>query len=1112
MAVLAIAAGGAALGSQIAATTMLPLWLSQSAASIGWAVGSLIGNQLFGPKVPDQNVQGPRFSDLRIQSSAYGQMIPIVAGRYPVAGNIIWSTEVREVATTTTQESGGKGGGGQTVTQTTYSYFVDVAILLCEGEAVGVPRIKFNGELKFDVSDSATSESVMASALNATAIRFYPGTETQDIDPLIESHEGADTPAYRGIAYLVIEGLDVTEYGGRIPQIDAEVVMAGSEADLAVATVATLTTSDGSTAVVLGRQGDVYAGAVTSGGATSRWNFYSGSKLGTFTPATYTFIPCGLTADNECIVTGSFSGVMTVLHEDGTTTAYSGGYANLGSGILSTFYAPGIVAESSSVWWCRGDSGSSNSFFRSTVGTSSLTTTQLSSVYCYQLARNACGIAGRCYMQASSSSGGTKYMGYVDTSSSSLVLLVQVTTTGGICVSSDGYVWMGPSDSTAERKTVCKYSSDGTLLLTVDIDNTEGLTSGWSPFEDRSGMIWAIGIVSGSNKRAYQIHPTTGDIIARSGTFIGSMLGFTEDNRAVIWDSSTGSFLLKEIEPLPRITAGTTSVSTFITSLASRVGISASELDLTELASDVLRGYAISRRDILRSALSPLQIAFTFDALESDGQIEFRKRGGSVVADIPEDDLGARMYGEDPPPKVANSRKLETELPKEVAVQYIDSSAMYEVGSQYARRLTGQSSDPASLDLTIVLSAEEAAQLAELILYERWTSRNQIEITLSRKWSHLEPADVITVTADGITYTLRIDEKNESGGLIRLSCVTEDVSVYSPVATGVSLPDNGLVVSATGPTVLRCLDIPLLRDVDESAGFYAAAAGYYSGWPGAELWVSRDDGATWEQTQTSFLESSVIGTALTVLPNFSGGNVFDELSTVDVQVFGGTLSSATEALVQSGTNTCYLGGEILSFKTATLVSTGRYTLSGLRRGRKGTEQYMSTHAIGEQFVMLSTSTTKRVRLETADIGASLLYKAVTFGQNISEAVEIPFTPAANGLEPLSPVEIRAGRSAAASWDITIAWKRRARKNAEWRSYADVPLDDSPEAYVVEIYTSSAFTTLKRTISGISSATTTYTSAQQVTDFGTNQTTIYVKVYQVSATTGNGFAASATLTV
>lgn len=1084
---------------------------SASAVAVAYAAYQAY-NLLRTKKLPGVDNQGPRFSDLKIQSSAYGQMIPIAFGTVPISGNVIWSSEVREVATTTSQEQGGKGGSSQTVTTTTYAYYVDCAILLCEGEAAGVPRIKFNGELKYDVSSGASSESVMASALNATAIRFYPGTETQEVDPTIESFEGADTPAYRGCAYLVIEGLDVTPYGGKLPQIDCEVVMVGSEADLAVATVATLGTTDGSTSIVLGKQGNIFAGAQTSNSGANKWSFYTGTKQGSYIPSVYTYLPCGLTFDGECIATGPNSGVLTVLHEDGTKTAYTGGFANMGSGLLSTFYAHGIVAESDSVWWCRGDSVASTTFFRAAVGTSSLTTTQLTSVYCHQMARNACGIAGRVYMQAASSVSGQKYMAYVATSTSSLVTLVAATTIGGILVSSDGYVWLGPADSAAERKTLRKYSSDGTLLLTVDIENTEGLTSGWSPWEDRTGMIWAVGIVSGSNKRAYQIHPTTGSIIARSDTFIGSFLGFTEDNRAVIWDSSTGSFILKEIERLPRITNGSTTLSSVITSILSRVGVDSSEIDVSELASDTVLGYVIARRDSARSAIEPLQIAYAFDGLESEGQIVFRKRGGAVVAEIGDDDLAARAYGDDAPAKIANARKLETELPKEVSVQYMDQDAMYEIGSQYARRLTGMSSDPLAIDLPIVMTASTAAKVAERVLFELWAGRNILDISLSRKWSHLEPSDVVSVTADDITYTLRIEEKNEAAGLIKLSCVTEDITIYSPVASGVALPDNALDVGATGPTVLRILDIPPLRDVDESAGFYAAAAGYYSGWPGADLWQSRDNGVTWERTQTTFLDASVIGSAVTALSTFSGGNVFDELNSVTVQVFGGELSSATEALVQSGTNTCYLGGEILSFKSATLVATNRYTLSGLRRGRKGTEQYMSTHAVGESFVLLSTSATRRVRLETTDIGTQILYKAVTFGQYLAEAVEVPFTPGAVGLEPLSPTQIRAGRTANASWDITIAWKRRARKNAEWRSYADVPLDDSPEAYEVDIYSDSTFVTLKRSLTGLSSATATYTSAQQVTDFGTNQTTIYVKVYQVSATTGRGFAGTATLTV
>ena len=57
---------------------------SQFAISAGFAIGGFVANQLFPQKVPD--VVGPRINDLRIQSSAYGQPIPILFGTTRLPG------------------------------------------------------------------------------------------------------------------------------------------------------------------------------------------------------------------------------------------------------------------------------------------------------------------------------------------------------------------------------------------------------------------------------------------------------------------------------------------------------------------------------------------------------------------------------------------------------------------------------------------------------------------------------------------------------------------------------------------------------------------------------------------------------------------------------------------------------------------------------------------------------------------------------------------------------------------------------------------------------------------------------------------------------------------
>jgi hypothetical protein len=72
---------------------------------------------------------------LQVQTSSYGQVIPILYGQNRIAGRLLWSGDFQAIAHTSTQKVGGKGlgsGGGNT-TQTTYTYQTAVAIGLCMG-------------------------------------------------------------------------------------------------------------------------------------------------------------------------------------------------------------------------------------------------------------------------------------------------------------------------------------------------------------------------------------------------------------------------------------------------------------------------------------------------------------------------------------------------------------------------------------------------------------------------------------------------------------------------------------------------------------------------------------------------------------------------------------------------------------------------------------------------------------------------------------------------------------------------------------------------------------------------------------------------------------------
>ena len=75
-----------------------------------------------------------------------------------------------------------------------------------------------------------------------------------------------------------------------------------------------------------------------------------------------------------------------------------------------------------------------------------------------------------------------------------------------------------------------------------------------------------------------------------------------------------------------------------VTALCLRAGLTEADLDVSELT-DGVRGYALARQVSVRGALEMLAAAYTFDAVESDHQLKFKKRGREPSRVISEQDL-----------------------------------------------------------------------------------------------------------------------------------------------------------------------------------------------------------------------------------------------------------------------------------------------------------------------------------------------------------------------------------------------------------------------------------------------------------------------------------------
>lgn len=1055
MASLVLGAVGAAVGMGIPGT-----FLGMSYASIGWSIGSTLGSMLFKPKGQDITQEGSRLGDLKVQSSTYGNPLPIIYGSMRAAGNVIWSTDILETRHTSTQSSGGGkggGGGGSKVTTVSYTYSQSFAVAICEGEITGVRKIWANGKLIYNLSDSASLATIAASTAAVSGIRIYTGSEAQTADSLIQANVGAaNAPAYRGVAYVVFSNLQLADYGNRMPNVEFEVIVAGDVAEVAASSLTLPVSKDwvasafGNGAFLVLQQGyplyTVFALKSYDSGVT--WT----SSL---TNLPYAVYHCIFAAGY--FYAGTSSGVYR--SADGVT------WAQVKSGITAT-----ALAYGDGVFYAT-DYGTTNIWVSEDGEEWASQTISASSLNWYGVAAGN-GIA------------------VVTAASPPAVARIGASWQPITIASLTGYlrVAYGNGLFVAAGSNGMAYSTDGinwTAGASVPTSPPQGVAFGGGSFAFAAGS---------------QICITSDGITAVTHAGAGNYFGMAYGNGLFLTPSVSSTHALAFL-PAPVISSvASQQCSAIVSDICERAGLSSGEIDVTALTDDV-HGYVVQRSSA-RSQIEQLMRSFFFDAVESGGKAKFVKRGASPSITIMEDDLAAHEYGSSLPDNATIDRKQEMELPLETTIQYLDTGAAYQVGAQYSQRLITESENKISLNFAIAMSATKAKEIADVLMYDAWTGRTQFQFQTGWKYSYLEPTDVISIVKAGRTYDVRLQEDNY-GIISARRAVLEDPSVYSQsgVAAEILPPDEN--VSLVPLTKLALMDIPLLRDQDDGVGFYAAACGYGSGWYGAQAYKSSDAGATWGSFGQGFLNDATIGSATNVLGSFTQ-NIFDETNSVTVILFNGELSSDTEENVLNGANAALLGNEIIQFKTATLIATDTYTLTGLLRGRRGTEWARTTHAAGERFVLLDAATTYLLEGSSSEYDLQRHYKGATFGGFLDEAETVAFTNTAVTQMPLSPVLLGGGRNAAG--DITLNWTRRTRIGGGWNNYADVPLGEASEAYVVEIYNGSGYASVVRTITGITTPTTAYTAAQQTTDFGSPQSTIYWKVYQSSALVGTGFEA------
>jgi len=1063
-------------------------------AMIGYSLGSSYGAM---QDLKDQTVEGPRLDDLSVQTSTYGEPVYQIFGEDIIAGNVIYSTGKTEHAVEEEMQ-GAKGGGGGP-TYISYYDTTDVAIGICEGPIEAIVQIWADTELIYDMTPTTLQPVQSTDIVDLGDITIYFGNETQTPDAFMESVEGVgNVPAYRGMAYVVIQNFKLEKFGNRLPNFRFKVIKNGTIGTVK-GTVPDWSGVLGGTPSItaIDSYGETMIGIISAGYPIALCNMATGEVTEVQLPAS-ALTRVGGTAvydpvhDLWIVARGvrfySFTRSGRFLSEV---------YGQSGFSINTAYVLQCYDTRNNGIWAHEEHSATAYYFGFYDVSADGSITYSGKRIY-----------LGNAPNPGSAAYDTVNYNILVQWYFNTGVIDCKTFTIGiidpTIGHSSTNFTYWDESHQRAlmySSLTDKLYVIDTTTLAYTEVFTINPLYGGANGmvYDPQKNCYWIASAWGGYSNGLEAVDAETWVVLedySGSSTYTtsvgGRAMNFNEISYAIMLN---GSPMMVD-----RVIVNTVTLDSVVSTICTEAGLTSSQYDVSALT-DIIPGYVIDRPMNGRGKLAPLTTGFQFDYVQYDGVVHFIKRGADPIETIPYAQVG---NGKDSRMNV--TRGQERDLPSMVTIRYPHPDRMFEPATQSSKRTVVDYENETILSLSIPFSDAQAAQVADKVLRTLWASRDRYVLHLTYEYSHLTPTDVIVVSYPDGDYVMRIIRINYSiPGVLEVEAVSEDTTSYISYASGVvhGAYDPGVYYLPTSN--LEWLDIPALRDKDDNAGVYVAAAGIATGWPGCGVFRSRDAGDSWEEVAV-LPNESVIGRTENALKD-GPTTIWDTSSSVIVRLLhsGMSLTSASEATVlNTETNTAVIGNEIVKFMTVVDLGNHTYQLSNFLRGMFGTEGDTVGHGLGERFVLLQEAKMRRIQDDATFINTSYIFKAVTFGGYLDRTGYVTNYQSATALRPYSPDHVEC-KKAYNSLDFTISWTRRARVNGAWRDYVDVPLDESAEQYKIEITTAGG--TVVRTVTSVTAATYIYTSAMMIADFGAPTYSFGVNVGQYSDDIGVGIMAS-----
>jgi hypothetical protein len=431
------------------------------------------------------------------------------------------------------------------------------------------------------------------------------------------------------------------------------------------------------------------------------------------------------------------------------------------------------------------------------------------------------------------------------------------------------------------------------------------------------------------------------------------------------------------------------------------------------LANDFLMSPLFSEQEEAREQVADILKLVNSQVLWSEDVLKFLPMGDQVitgiktgvtftpdlrpVVDLNEDDLLAEDKDKDP---IQITRNPQADAYNQVRLEFMDRFTDYNTSIVPANNQAAQ--DAYGLRPLDVIEAHQivdpdvALLVATNILQYCLYARNTYQFKLGLIANILEPGDWITLTSPrlGLDHMpLRVTSVSEDDKLVS-SVEALEWPIGTAQAARYRFPARRPQYVNYNASPGNC-NAPIIFEpplgLSDGLELWVAVSGGPN-WGGCQAYVSLD-GSTYRKVGT--INPARTGSLINPLPASPDPDLTDTLA-VDLSESRGVLLSASQAAADALATLCYLGGELIAYRDAQLVSTSKYDLSYLRRNCYGYGGVGgSAHTSGERFARLDNSIFK-FPFGIGQIGQTIYLKFLSYntvgagGQSLLDVEAYPY--------------------------------------------------------------------------------------------------------------------------